>query len=166
VVTIPASRETIINEVVAVRDGGVLQRRAVPRSQRRTTHTASYAGLLLSNDQGVGNFATYLLDRYAVRQTRFAEVTIYPQHTRQTAATVWPFVFGVQPGWRVQVNRTPNDVGAELTQECFVEGVEHQFDAGGVWSTRLYLVPAIESADDAPWFTIGVSPTGIDPFHF
>jgi hypothetical protein len=165
--TIPASQDTIINRVVAVREGGVPQHRQVPRAQRRATFLRSFSGLLLNGDDRVAGFAQYQLDRHSVRKTRFSQVTIYPQHARQTAATVWPFVLGVQPGWRVTVRRTQNDVGSVFSQACTVEGVEHSFTAEGVWETRLYLVPAQESATAAPWALLGTTLfNGTTDIHF
>jgi hypothetical protein len=157
IVTVPASQDTIINDVYAARDGGVPQRRYVPRRNRRATFSQAFSKLGLHSDHTVGEYAAFILRRRKDRVTRFTEVTIYPQHERQTDATVWPFVLGVQPGWRVEVHRTANDVGAAFEQECTVEGIEHSFNAGGVWTVRLYLVPAQTSADDAPWAVAGES---------
>jgi hypothetical protein len=162
----PASLDTIVNNVIAVRPGGLPQRRYVPTRLRRATRTRTYSGTPITNDDAVRDLAAYVLRRHKDRQVRIAALSIFP---RADPDALFPVVFGLDLGHRVAVERTPHGVGDPLAQDCIVEGVEEIFSARALdqpWLVRLYLVPAVESAAEAPWFAIGVSAIGEDPFHF
>jgi hypothetical protein len=162
----PASAETIINDVMVVRDGGIAQRRTIPITQRQGgTFTRGYAGLPLNSDAAAGYFAAYIVDRYSTPQDRIDQLVI---DAAFDSAYWLPIVSTLDLGHRVLAELHPQQVGAVLEQDATIEAVEEQFTLdGSLHTVALHLVPAQESAIDAPWALVGTTLfDGETPIHF
>lgn len=129
------------NEVTLQRTGGTEQSasdqtskdRYFPRSYSDTT-------LLLTSDSEVLDAANWLLGRYKEPGLRVAGMVIKGS---SDPANLWPVVLNLEIGERVTLKRRPPGGGSAISQESFIEGIEHQADAlHGTWSTTFRLSPA------------------------
>jgi hypothetical protein len=91
------------------------------------------------------------LRRFADPTSRIPSVQLRP---RSASDVRYPLVFGVELGWRLIVQRTPQGIGSAISKNVTVEGVTHTID-GAQWITDLYLAPAVTSYTEEPWFIVG-----------
>lgn len=85
------------------------------------------SGLLYDSDLDSFAAAAYQVARYKDEHTRFEQVRIDPtmQH-----GIWWPEILGRQFGERVTVDRTPQGVGPNIDQDCYLEGRQITFTPG------------------------------------
>jgi len=145
--------EFIYNDIHITRAGGAEQVASDATSQdsyfkRSLTKT----GLLMTTDNEASDAANWLLGQYKDPALRFRRVTINPQYD---PTNLWPQSLGRDFHDRITVKRRPPGGGNVITQDCFVEGIAHEFDAGPQtsWLTTWNLSPASSSSywvlDDA-----------------
>lgn len=91
------------------------------------------------NDTEVTDSAYFILSRYKDPHARPETITLTPARN----PSVWAVALGLEIGDLVRVKKT--QLGApQITIDCFVERVEHNFDAQtGDWVTSVSLSPAI-----------------------
>jgi hypothetical protein len=70
-------------------------------------------------------------------EMRFDTVTILPQRSEDW----WPHIQYRRPLDRVTVSLTPTDVGDPITQDAFIDGIEHHITLDS-WVTQWHLLPA------------------------
>lgn len=80
----------------------------------------------------------WLVARYAQPRTRIDGVGIFPGGDRSG----YRAAYHLQIGDRVQVTYHPQEVGTEVTQDLFVEGVEQRVENGVNWYAHYALSPA------------------------
>jgi hypothetical protein len=76
--------------------------------------------------------ATWLVARFKELGTRLASMTLLP---RTDPTVLWPQVLGRLIGDRITVKRTPLGLNSEISLDFIIEGVEHSFGVGPVWTT-------------------------------
>jgi concanavalin A-like lectin/glucanase superfamily protein len=129
----------IRNEIKVSRVDGVVQVASDATSQTRyRRRVRSDLGLLHRTDLESRDRAAFLLGRYKDPVQRISEMVVKP---RRNPSTMFPVVLGLELGDRVTVKRRPQNVGAAISQEVIVEGIEHDYDPDD-WTVRLRLSPA------------------------
>jgi hypothetical protein len=76
--------------------------------------------------------ANWLVARFKELGTRLASMTLLP---RTDPTNLWPQVLGRLIGDRITVKRTPLGLNSEISLDFIIEGVEHSFGVGPVWTT-------------------------------
>ena len=140
---VPAFDDTFIyNDVRITRTGGVQQTTGDSASiQAYFRRALIRSDLLIANDNEAVDAAGWLLSQYKDAALRFKRVTLDPQ---ADDTNLWPHALGRDFHDRITVKRRPPGGGTAITQECFIEGVEHRMIAGPVtsWLTSWNLSPA------------------------
>lgn len=95
--------------------------------------------------------AAFVLRTSKDPQTRITELTI---DARRDASSLMPALIDLELGDKVVVERTPQNVGAAISKRVTVEGIEHEM-SGDTWRCRLYLSPALDVYDTAPYLLAG-----------
>jgi hypothetical protein len=95
--------------------------------------TLSRSGLLIDTDNEASAAAGYLIDTYKDPALRITSLTLRP--LGDTA--LWPQALGRALGDRVTVKRRPGPDTASgvITQQSFIEGIEHDIPRDGAWQT-------------------------------
>jgi hypothetical protein len=102
-----------------------------PRSYGRDTENVSQSQTT--------DMAYFLLSRYKQPNARPETITLTPARN----PAIWSSVLGLEIGNYVRVNRRPLGAPA-MSIDCFVEAIEHNFDAQtGDWITKVTVSPAI-----------------------
>lgn len=98
----------------------------------------------------------WLMAQHSQPQTRVRSLPLTPGGSQTGLRAV---VLGQQISDRITVNRNPVNVGDQITNELYVEGIHHEFDADGTWLTTYNT----SNADTAPQpFIWSVSRWGVD----
>lgn len=93
----------------------------------------------IDTDQNLFYMGQFLVNRYKQAFPRVSTITFNPTSN----PSLWPFIGSVQIGQRVTVNRRPRDATSPIGISCFVESVDHNWDAStGDFITTLELSPA------------------------
>lgn len=79
----------------------------------------------------------------------FTQLELAP---RTDAANLYPQALGREIGDRVTVVRRPQGVGSAISQERWIEGVEHHITPED-WRTRFYLAEPVATISGGGWFT-------------
>lgn len=134
------SEQTIINEALVTRQGGVPQKATDATSQANYgTYGHALDGTLYATDVEANDAAASFVDKYKDPLLRFQSITIDGQKNALTAGVV----VARDIGDRIIVYRRPPGGGAIQTKEVVVEGVTHELDAGNKsWKTVYSLSPA------------------------
>ncbi len=85
-----------------------------------------------SLDSVVYDRANWLLARFKELGTRLASMTLLP---RTDPTNLWPQALGRLIGDRVTVKRTPLGLNSEISLDFIIDGIEHNFGIGPVWTT-------------------------------
>lgn len=93
---------------------------------------------LHESDNAALDAVNWILLRYADPDARVRSITLTPYGQE---ARIWPQILGRRIGDRITVVRHLLS-GAELSHECHIEGITHDFDADGRWVTTWLLSPA------------------------
>lgn len=129
----------VLNDINVKQTGGTLisvqDQKSVanyyPRTYTRTLNTLT--------DSDASDAAFYLLSKYKDPHARPETLTLTPART----PALWPVVLGLEIGDLIRVNKRPLGAPA-LSIDCFVERVEHSFDAQTAdWITHVTLSPTI-----------------------
>lgn len=129
----------VLNDINVKQTGGTLisvqDQKSVanyyPRTYTRTLNTLT--------DSDASDAAFYLLSKYKDPHARPETLTLTPART----PALWPVVLGLEIGDLIRVNKRPLGATA-LSIDCFVERVEHSFDAQTAdWITHVTLSPTI-----------------------
>lgn len=121
--------DLLFNRVGVDREGGILQtvEDTEPNRRRLGVRTLSLTGLLMDNDSDAEALASWLLGLYGTPATRISSVTV---KVNALAPSDRGLVTALDIGDVVTVVWTPAGVGAPLTQQLVIEGVEHDVEAG------------------------------------
>lgn len=131
----------IVNDIHVTRLGGVEQVAQDATSQARYfKRSLSKTGLLITTDNEAADAAYWLLAQYKDAVLRFRRMTI----AGPMSDTLWGHVLGRDISHRVTVIKRPTG-GGTITQDCFIEGVEHQISRDD-WLTSFDLSPASSQA--------------------
>lgn len=100
--------------------------------------------LQIENAAEAQSAAEYLAGRYKDPRLRITSIVVRTASHRDsvyTATPAWRAVLGAEISDRVSVVGT-RPGGQTFSQECFIEGVQHDVDSSGEWSVAYQLSPA------------------------
>lgn len=98
---------------------------------------SSLDGIQVGTDAEVRAATDFRLDRYREPQLRARPITVLLHGIN---ATQQASVLGLELGYRVNLERTPNGVGAAIDQDTIVEGLQHNIGAG-TWTVMIPTSP-------------------------
>lgn len=140
---VPSFDDSLIyNDIHITRVGGSEQIASDSASQAAYfKRSLIKTGLLIATDDEASDAANWLLAQYKDAALRFKRLTINPQ---TLPTNLWPAALDRDIHDRITVKRRPPGGGNVISQECFIEGVEHVIDGGPVtrWLTTWDLSPA------------------------
>jgi hypothetical protein len=139
-VDLPRDSALIRNPVTAARRNGITVTVSDTTSIANTYGPRNWSAPTSEDalDSAIYDRATWLLSRYKSLGTRLASMTLLP---RTDPSTLWPQALGRVIGDRVTVNRTPLGLNSQIALDFIIEGVEHQFGVGPVWTTVFHGSP-------------------------
>lgn len=119
---------TLVNNVQATRVGGTLQQVTDDASVSKYLFPRSYerTDLILESDTETLSWAQWVSYVGSSAETRIESLTIDPQ---ADSGTLWPYVLDAQFGDRIQVWVRPPGVADPITRDCFITGLQIDFDA-------------------------------------
>jgi hypothetical protein len=79
--------------------------------------------------------ALRIIDTWKDPNVRVEQITFQPQ---KDPTSLWPAALGLDVGAKITVKRRP-PAGNTITVDCYIDGVTHQVEAGGVWETTFLL---------------------------
>lgn len=132
----------LYNDIHATRVGGTEQTATDATSQAAYfERTLTKSGLLVTTDSEASDLAQWILARSKDPALRFTRLVINPQ---ADDSNLWPHVLNRKFHERITVKRRPPGGGAAISQDCFIEGIEHDIDVGLAltWTTSWNLSPA------------------------
>jgi hypothetical protein len=132
----------IYNDIHVTRLGGAEQVAQDATSQARYfKRSMTKSGLLITTDNEANDAAYWLLGQYKDPALRFRRMTIAgPMND-----SLWAQVLGRDINHRITVTKRPPGSGAMITQDCFIEGIEHTISSND-WLTSFDLSPASSQA--------------------
>lgn len=144
----PSYDDTFLyNEIRVTAEGGSEQvafdSTSITAYGRRTMPAKSglpIGGGVSAADNEAASMTAWLLANYKDPHLRFTRLTIDPQ---ANDASLWPQILLREIGDRITVKRRPPGGGNVISQDCFIEGIEH-VAAGGPgtsWKTSWNLSP-------------------------
>jgi len=149
----PASADLVRNVIeVSIGDATVAIEDAVSVTQYGPQDDSVQTSL--SSVVDALNLGRARLRRYSQPTARVASMTVNLRDPRLMAMGGVPLMLAMQPGWRVTVNRHPQDIGVKIEQEMTVEGFTRKI-GDGEFTMTLYLVPALPAYTEQPWFIVG-----------
>lgn len=138
--TTDGGSDQIRNDVIVTRDGGVPQRAYDAASIEKNgwyTHTES--GTFDETDATALVTAQTILARYKDPKLRITSIRIRPVADPDR---LFPQVLGRKFGDRITVNRRPQDVGAVISADYWIEGIDHDVTDDD-WVTTFQLVACV-----------------------
>lgn len=153
--------DVLAARVVVEREGGVAQTQQVDDLDAWTStygpvRTTSRSGLLLDDDAGARAVAAYLLDRFQEPVFQFRTVTVKLHELVEADQNT---VLGLDVASVVTVEFTPNGVGSQVVEKCWVRGVEHSMTADE-HEVTLQLVSAFPTGEENNLWDVAVWDTG------
>lgn len=144
----------IWNEVRILREGASSSQVAddADSQARFFRRTMNLEGVLITTDGEALAAAQYLVGRYANPMFRFVQVQLAPEQD----AALWAAVLAREIGDRVTVIKR-GVIGDEVSQECIIQRIAHQYVSGGTWIATFTLSPA----DTTSYWVLGVSMLGV-----
>lgn len=148
----------IYNNIHMTREGGEEQEVNDATSVARYyTRSRRATGLLVTTDNEAYAAGEFLLARYKAPTLRPLSVEISPE---AGGGSMWPYVLNLDLGQRVSITRTPPG-SAAITQQAFIEGIEHQVPPGVKgWRTTWTLSPIGVDQQVAPFWVLGTAALG------
>lgn len=138
-ITLPYEDHTVVNRVKGQRVGGsVIEVTDATSIATYLERAVFFNNLQQSTDLEVTDLVNWKLSHYKDALLRVDEMTMNP---RTAPATLYPQVLGRTFGDRVTVNRTPQKLGAQISKDVHVEGIDHSITPDN-WTTKFYLSPA------------------------
>jgi hypothetical protein len=138
-VMLPSDWELVANDVRRTREGGVEQTALDDESiATRGRRSNARSGLVMDSDLQALDLAQAHLNRYSVPGTRIDGLVLDPVND---PAELWPQVLGREILDRIQVDRTPMQLGDPIQLEVWIQGIEHTWQ-DFKWRTRWYVTPA------------------------
>jgi hypothetical protein len=127
----------IRNDVTITPDGGTPQRATDATSiDRYGRHTYTESGSYDETDATALTKAEAILAKYKDPKLRVTQIVIDPLRDPNN---LFPEVLGRKIGDRITVKRRPMDVGSAISQDCWIEGIDHDVSPG-IWKTTFQLV--------------------------
>jgi len=108
--------------------------------------------VLVDDPSAARNLGLWRTMQFADPASTIESVTLRPYGGADPRFT---FCLQVDLGWRVTITRTPQGIGSAISKVCTVEGIAHNIDGGGPWTTTLYLAPAVENYVTHSWWVLG-----------
>lgn len=137
--TVSTDDTNLANLVKIARDGGTEQTASDVTSQLRyLKRSFERSDLTMQTDAVALAYAQYVLYLLKDVELRFESLTINPN---RDPAFLYPQVLARELGDRITVRWRPPG-GAEIVRDCFIRGIAHQMDVGGMWSTTWALQDA------------------------
>lgn len=141
----------VYNEVSATTIGGTQQ--IVSDATSQTTYGTrrfDMGQLLWRTPREAEHAAEWLLAHYKDAATRVTAIEVNP---RRSPSTLWPQVLGREHCDRITVKRSPQSVGSTISQQLWIESIDHTVDLQArSWVTRYGLGPA-ETGSYGIWGT-------------
>ena len=125
----------IYNIVRVTRTGGTEQEASDTDSRDAHGPRVKRFSLLLTTDGEALTAAQYIL---STNKDAHEEVRELPIHPDRNPSTLFPLVLGLDISDRITLKYSP----ASFDADFFIEGVRHDFKAGGAWETIWQLSPA------------------------
>ena len=104
----------------------------------------------LRNGTDASNLAAYVLREKKDPTPKIPRLTV---QLREDIATNFAKILGLELGEVVTVERTPMGVGSQIVKRYQVRAIAHSVTPAE-WVTEFYMSPAVEMADEAPYWTI------------
>jgi hypothetical protein len=153
---LPSDWSLVANDVIRTREGGIEQRVVDDVSIAvRGRRTNSRTGLVVSTDAQALDLAYAHVQRYSDPGTRIDGLVIDPLND---PLELWPQVLGREILDRIQINRTPQQVGDPIELQVLIQGIEHSW-SDFRWRTRWYVTPA--DLTSSFWFTLDDPDLGV-----
>ena len=133
---------TFANDIQATRVNGTLQEVQDAASVAKYLFPRTYANsnLILQDDTTANQWAQWVLYVAKSDEDRFDQLILYPL---RDPANLWPQALGREIGDRIQVWRRPPGVASPVTKDCFIRGIQHQWDvSANTWATTWTLQSA------------------------
>jgi hypothetical protein len=100
------------------------------------------------------NLAEYIVLRYKDPVLRAKQFGV---NAERTPSTMWPAVLGLELGDRITLQRTPQNVGTQISTALLVERIQHDIDQNR-WETRLLGSPVDANTESAAtYWVLGTS---------
>lgn len=138
--------DRVYTEVAVTRQGGFEQRVLDATAQQESGRRVLTRTGLWTADVVAAQVASFLLERHKEPRIRFTRVELDPVPDPM----LWQSVLSTRVGDVVRVVRRPPGGGAPLTQDCWVEGIEHRFDMARQWRTLWQLTAAYTATVTIP----------------
>jgi hypothetical protein len=101
------------------------------RVQRQQVLAAAIGNSQYHAELSAESQADAIVDTYKTPHVRVDDITFLP-HNDPTVQ--WPAALGLDVGAKITVKRRP-PAGNTITVDCYIEGIQHSVEAGGVWET-------------------------------
>ncbi len=117
------------------------------------TRTKSISTLLTSIAEA-RNLAEYIVLRYKAPVLRAKSFGV---NAERAATTMWPAVLGLEIGDRINLQRTPQNVGTQIATNLLVEHIDHDIDQDS-WETKLLGSPVDPNTESSTtYWLLGTS---------
>lgn len=127
----------IRDDVTVTRDGGTPQRATdTPSIEKYLRHSHTETGTFDETDATALTKAQAILAKYKDPKLRITSIKILPG---SDPTNLYPQVLGRKIGDRITVVRRPQSLGAAISQDCWIEGIEHDVTPSR-WETTFRLV--------------------------
>jgi hypothetical protein len=109
---------------------------------------------LLTSISECRNLAEYMVFRYKDPVLRAKSFAV---NAERAPTTMWPAVLGLEIGDRVTLQRTPQNVGSQISTALLVERIDHDIDQDK-WETKLLGSPVDPNTESAAtYWVLGTS---------
>ncbi len=100
------------------------------------------------------NLAEYIVLRYKAPVLRAKQFSV---NAERAASTMWPAVLGLEIGDRITLQRTPQNVGSQISTALLVERIDHDIDQDR-WETKLLGSPVDSNTESSStYWLLGTS---------
>lgn len=110
-------------------------------------------GLYNSSDDLSRHIAEYIVTEYKDAKQRVDQANIVP---RGNPSVLFPIVLAPELSDQITVKQKPQDVGAETSRSCVLEGIAHRFGPKS-WETTFNLSPAPGGTTGTGYWALGVA---------
>jgi len=100
------------------------------------------------------NLAEYIVNRY---KNPVLRAKTFGVNAERAATTMWPALLGLEIGDRINLQRTPQNVGTQISTNLLVEHIDHDIDQDS-WETKLLGSPVDPNTESsATYWVLGTS---------
>lgn len=142
--TISYDDTTLVNHVVATREGGTAQTAQDTESQAQyLTRTWTADNLLMQDDDTALAYAQFVLHTSREPELRFESVTILPL---RDPGRLMPLALGTEVGDRLRIRRRPPGGGDRIERDVIVRGIAHEATPHNGWRATFALQSATKAS--------------------